>query len=152
MSDSAHHQLAVQIQQLQRSRRRWKYFTFGTLALAMLLAVAAQSSRSQQGTGSGEAPQVSFHPSGIPTYYSNYVRVTGTPEEVVLDFGLNAPNAQKPGEGIMLNHRLVMTFYTAKRLALVLEQSIKQHETSFGTLELDAQKRMQHERKAEERK
>jgi hypothetical protein len=39
-------------------------------------------------------------------------------------------------------HRIVMNFFTAKRLLGLLANVVQQHENNFGALELDFQKRM----------
>ncbi len=76
---------------------------------------------------------------GASTIYSNFVEIKLTAEEMVLSFGLNT-QAQiiKP---IQTTHRVVMNFYTGKRLLHLLGQVIAQHEATFGVLELDAQRR-----------
>jgi hypothetical protein len=79
--------------------------------------------------------------SQLSTVYANFCRVTGTPEELVLDFGLNTQMAPTPGEPIKLTHRLVMNFYTAKRLLAALHMAVQQHESVYGALEVDVQKR-----------
>src|SRR5262245_14924270 len=48
--------------------------------------------------------------------YSNFARVTSTAEEVIIDFCLN-PNPFATGrQEINVSQRLIMNFYTAKRL------------------------------------
>jgi hypothetical protein len=75
--------------------------------------------------------------------YSNFCRVTGTPEELVLDFGLNTQMSPVPGgEPVKLTHRLVMNYFTAKRLLGALHMAVQQHENAYGVLETDIQKRM----------
>ena len=51
--------------------------------------------------------------------YSNFCRVTGTPEEVIMDFALN-PNAfgQVMDEALVIDHRIVMGYQAAKRTAM----------------------------------
>ncbi|HZT82384.1 MAG TPA: DUF3467 domain-containing protein [Gemmataceae bacterium] len=80
--------------------------------------------------------------SGLSSFYTNWCRVTGTPEELVLDFGLNTQMGQAPAEAIKLTNRVVMNFYTAKRLLLALNAAIQRHEQVFGVLEVDIQKRV----------
>lgn len=80
--------------------------------------------------------------STLSTVYTNFCRVSVTPEELVLDFGLNTTLGPNPSEPVRLSHRVVMNFYTAKRLLGALMGVIQQHEGSFGALELDYQKRM----------
>ena len=74
--------------------------------------------------------------------YANFDRLTGTPEELVLDFGLNTQVTPNPHEPIKLFHRLVLDYYTAKRLLGVLHSAVQQHENVYGVLEIDVQKRM----------
>src|SRR5262245_54639296 len=84
----------------------------------------------------GQQPQFAVDPSSLSTVYANFCRVTGTPEELVLDFGLNTQMAPTAGEPIKLTHRLVMNFYTAKRLLGALHMAIQQHESVYGVLEV----------------
>ena len=66
----------------------------------------------------------------------------GTPEELVLDFGLNTQMTPNPQEAIRLTHRVVMNFYTAKRLMNALIGVVSQFENTYGALELDFQRRV----------
>lgn len=86
-------------------------------------------------------PQFSVDASNLSTVYANFCRVTGTPEELVLDFGLNTQMTPVPTEPIRLSHRLVMNYFTAKRLAGALFQALQQHEMVYGVLEVDVNKR-----------
>ena len=79
--------------------------------------------------------------SQLSTVYANFCRVTGTPEELVLDFGLNTQMTPNPTEPLRLTHRLVMNFFTAKRLLGALHMAVQQHEAVYGVLEVDVQKR-----------
>jgi hypothetical protein len=79
--------------------------------------------------------------SGTLPSYSNFCRVTATPEEVILDFGLN-PQPFAPGrQEVKANQRIVMNFYTAKRLLTALGMTIQRHEGTFGAIELDVRRR-----------
>ncbi len=88
-----------------------------------------------------EAPHFIDQPE-LASNYTNLVRVSGTPEEVVLDFGLNVqpfsaqPNAMKPTQ------RLVMSYYTAKRTVMAMMAAIQRHEEMFGAVEVDIAKRV----------
>jgi hypothetical protein len=77
----------------------------------------------------------------LSTVYTNFCRVNVTPEELVLDFGLNPQIMPTPTEPIKLTHRVVMNFYTAKRLMNALIGVVSQHENAYGVLELDFQRR-----------
>jgi len=74
--------------------------------------------------------------------YSNFCRVTGTPEELIVDFGLNAQPMGVPTEPIEISQRIVLNFFTAKRLLAALHMSLQRHEAAFGVLETDVQKRV----------
>jgi hypothetical protein len=89
-------------------------------------------------------PQVQFtvDASQINSTYTNWYRVTGTPEELILDFGLNPEMGQVPTESIKLTQRLVMNFWTAKRLLSALHFAVQRHESFFGALEVDVQRRL----------
>jgi hypothetical protein len=80
--------------------------------------------------------------SSLSTVYTNFCRVSVTPEELVLDFGLNPQVSPTQTEPVKLTHRVVMNFFTAKRLLLALNNVVVQHENSYGALELDFQKRV----------
>lgn len=107
----------------------------------------ADELRSPESAPTPAAPGVpiQFHTdtSAISTVYTNFCRVSVTPEELVLDFGLNTQMQPTPSaETVKLSHRIVMNFYTAKRLLGALANVVQAHEKSFGALELDFQKRM----------
>ena len=59
---------------------------------------------------------VSFNEQKLAATYANFCRVTGTPEELVVDFGLNLAYSDADLAPIELTPRVVMNFYTAKRL------------------------------------
>lgn len=74
--------------------------------------------------------------------YANFCRVTGTPEELIIDFGLNTQPMGVPTEPIEISERIVMNYYTAKRMMAALQMSLQRHEAAFGKLETDVQKRV----------
>jgi hypothetical protein len=82
--------------------------------------------------------------------YCNFCRVTGTPEEVVLDFGLNTHPTGGPSGTVKVAQRIVMNFYTAKRLLQALAVTVQRHEDAFGVLETDVNKRVRPERRPAE--
>jgi hypothetical protein len=88
-----------------------------------------------------QPPQFPTDYSSLSTVYTNFCRVSVTPEELVLDFGLNTQMAPNPTEPIRLSHRVVMNFYTAKRLMNALINVVNAHEAAYGVLELDFQRR-----------
>jgi hypothetical protein len=76
-----------------------------------------------------------------PTY-SNFCRVTATPEEVILDFGLNPQPFATGKQEVKANQRIVMNFYTAKRLLMALGMTVQRQEQTFGAIELDVNRRV----------
>jgi hypothetical protein len=74
--------------------------------------------------------------------YANFCRVTGTPEELIVDFGLNKQVGPELSEPIEIAQRLIVNFYTAKRLLAALHMAVQRHEAAFGVLETDVQKRV----------
>lgn len=90
----------------------------------------------------GQQVQVQVDDTGLEPSYSNFCRVTGTPEEVVLDFGLNTEPFGRTSAKVKLNQRMVCNFYTAKRLLMALSVAIQRHEKAFGVLETDVNKRL----------
>ena len=87
--------------------------------------------------------QVHVDDSNAISSYSNFCRVTGSPEELIIDFGLNTQPMGVPTEPIVIKQRIIVNFYTAKRLLAALHMSIQRHEAAFGVLETDIQKRLQ---------
>ncbi|MBN2022432.1 MAG: DUF3467 domain-containing protein [Pirellulales bacterium] len=73
--------------------------------------------------------------------YANFCRVTATPEEMVIDFGLNSQPFGVPNEPIVASQRIVTNWYTAKRLIHALQLTLERHETTFGAIETDVRKR-----------
>jgi hypothetical protein len=86
--------------------------------------------------------QVQVDASKTHAAYANFCRVTGTPEELIIDFGLNSQPMGVPSEPIEVISRIVMNYYTAKRMMAALQMSLQRHEAAFGVLETDVQKRV----------
>ena len=93
--------------------------------------------------GSQPQPEVVLNEKGAHAAYANYARVIATPEEVILDFALN-PNPFLMGkQEIDVSQRLILNFYTAKRLFSALGMTLQRHEGTFGSIELDVNRRAQ---------
>lgn len=88
------------------------------------------------------APRVEVTDKQAISLYANFARVTGTPEELILDFGLNAQHFGVPNEPVEVKQRIVVNYFTAKRMLQALHMSVQRHETAFGLLETDVQKRV----------
>ena len=74
--------------------------------------------------------------------YANFCRVTGTPEELVVDFGMNTTPMGIPTDPIKIKQRLIVNFYTAKRMLAALQMAVQRHEAAFGVLETDINRRI----------
>ena len=92
--------------------------------------------------------QVKVDDSAAVCSYANFCRVTGSPEELIIDFGLNSQPMGVPTEPIGIKQRIIVNFFTAKRLLAALHMSVQRHEQAFGVLETDVQKRLQPAAKA----
>jgi hypothetical protein len=95
-----------------------------------------------------QQPQVKVDDSNAVCSYANFCRVTGSPEELIIDFGLNSQPMGVPTDPIVIKQRIVVNFFTAKRLLAALHMSVQRHEQAFGVLETDVQKRLQPSAKA----
>lgn len=116
-------------------------------------ALRGASSEASPPTGFAEQPAAAKQPAAAQsqilldeskamTAYANFCRVTGTPEELIIDFGLNPQPFGTPTEPILVAQRLIVNFYTAKRLLAALSMTLQRHETAFGVLETDVKKRV----------
>ena len=88
-------------------------------------------------------PQVQVDDSSVIACYANFCRATGTPEELILDFGLNPQPFGVPTTPIPVTQRIIVNFFTAKRMLYALQMTLQRHEATFGVLETDVQKRVQ---------
>jgi hypothetical protein len=92
----------------------------------------------------GESRQIRINldDKGVTAAYSNFCRVTGSPEEIIIDFSLNPNPFTREDQTIKVDQRLVLNYYTAKRLFAALQQTIMRHEQNFGVIELNVQRRL----------
>ena len=86
--------------------------------------------------------QVQVDDSSVMALYANFCRVTGSPAELIIDFGLNPQPVGIPRDPISVKQRIIVNYYTAKRLLAALNMSVQRHEAVFGVLETDIQKRL----------
>ena len=97
---------------------------------------------SEQQREAGQQPQIQVDESKAVTSYANFCRVTGSPEELIIDFALNPQPMGVPNKPILIDQRIVLNFFTAKRMLAALQLSLQRHEATFGVLETDIQKRV----------
>jgi hypothetical protein len=146
----------VVLEQANRRLRRSAGLLCGVLALGVVAGLGGLKAAPQQPDEPNLKSDEPADPSKIDVddhdvlgAYSNFCRVSGTPEEVILDFGLN-PRPSTPGnQQVRATHKIVLSYYTAKRLAAALVMSIQRHERTYGPIELDVRKRMQSSKPAD---
>lgn len=101
-----------------------------------------QEAQAQQQQQQQQQFQVQVDDSNCQALYANFCRVTGSPEELIVDFGLNPQPVGVPTQPIRVSQRVILNFFTAKRLLNALALSVQRHESVFGVLETDIQKRL----------
>jgi hypothetical protein len=73
------------------------------------------------------------------TVYCNVCNVTGTREEIVLLLGVNQAWHRGVKEvTVQLQDRVILNPHAAKRLAVLLNHLIREYETRYGTLQIEA--------------
>ena len=81
----------------------------------------------------------------LRTVYVNGYMFQPSGEEVVLDIGFNlprqAPQGGQPQVYFKITDRMVMTYGTAKKLAMSLTQFVKRYEQQFGEIPTQQQRR-----------
>ncbi|MCR9200592.1 MAG: DUF3467 domain-containing protein [Planctomycetaceae bacterium] len=89
-----------------------------------------------------QTQEVVVDDSGANAGYANFCRVSSTPEELILDLGLN-PTPYATGKvDVKVNQRIILNHFTAKRLWSALSMALQRHEQAFGVLETDVRKRV----------
>ncbi len=63
-----------------------------------------------------QRPQLEIDDAKVAACYANFCRVMGTPEELIIDFGLNPQPMGPLSEPLQVTQRIILNFYTAKRL------------------------------------
>lgn len=88
-------------------------------------------------------PQIQVNDKHVAASYANFARVSGTPEELILDFGLNTNVPGAPAqEAVAAEQRVVINYFTAKRLFQVLAMTVERHESTFGVIEVNVERRL----------
>lgn len=101
------------------------------------------------GANPNPSPNASANPNpqvntdNLRSSYANVCRIAQTPNEVLIDFGIN-PNffGNILDEPLRLDSRIIMSHDAAKRLCLHLMNAIQNYEAKYGVIELDVAKRL----------
>lgn len=86
-------------------------------------------------------PQISWNDSNMRSTYVNATNVVAGREEVMMLLGVNRSwqmNQEKVS--VDLAERVVMTPYTAKRLAIMLSATLKAYEAKYGAIDIGLSK------------
>ncbi len=82
--------------------------------------------------------QLLLDESQLKTSFANAYRIHTTAEEVVLDYGFNMANPNPQGGGQQLlfkvTDRIILSYPNVKRLALSLQQLVRQYEQRMGEI------------------
>ncbi len=139
------------IEHLQRVNLRWRRrcaVLAGVLACGMVVglgglgAAPSQALAQQRQDEAQSQAKLEVDDGGLLPGYSNFCRVSSTPEEVIFDFGMNPQPFSAGVQKVRVNNKIVMSFYTAKRFAAALVMAIQRHEKAYGNIELDVRKRL----------
>lgn len=91
---------------------------------------------------SQQAHEIAIDESELFAAYANFCRVLNSPEELILDLGLN-PTPHAAGKvNVKLTQRIIMNHFTAKRVLNALSIAVQRHEKSFGAIETDVRNRV----------
>ncbi|WP_416896330.1 MAG: DUF3467 domain-containing protein [Minwuia sp.] len=77
--------------------------------------------------------------SEVESNYANIATATASREEFFLLFGTHQNWQGKPGDGrvtVKLSDRMILSPFAAKRLQLVLSQTVAAYEERFGTIKV----------------
>jgi hypothetical protein len=149
MTESRDVELRERIQRLEASNRRWLLAYATTLVIAtglliLAISVAVSNFRAQVQHAEQPSPPAQIAPEGkgSPPTYTNFCRVTCTPEEVVMDFDFDPDLFFRPAAGPGKDsQRITMSHFSAKRISTALQQALKRHEEAFGVIESDVKAR-----------
>jgi len=82
---------------------------------------------------------VSWDDSKMTSTYANVANVSSTREEVTLLFGTNQTwHTGQQQLTVLLNNRVILNPFAAKRLSVVLNNVISEYESRFGKLQIEA--------------
>jgi hypothetical protein len=102
---------------------------------------AATPATPSRPAGAAAGPTIRWDDTNLKSSYANVCNVSSTREEVVLVFGIN--HAWERGQSevqVSLTDRVILSPFAAKRLATLLANVIREYETRFGALNLEARR------------
>ena len=93
--------------------------------------------------GQPHRQQVRLDVSQMETIYANSFALASSPDEITVYLGCNSPLPGMMQPTVKISHRMVLIPQNAKRLAQVLQQTVKAYEDRFGPIELPPPPRRQ---------
>jgi len=86
--------------------------------------------------------RITVDDAAVEACYSNFCRVSSTPEELILDLGLNTTPFASGDITVPVSQRIIMNHITAKRMLGLLSATLQRHEQAFGVVETDVRRRV----------
>jgi len=102
------------------------------------MATEREPQEAQAGRPTPQAPTLRLDDSNLKSAYANFCNVSSTREEVVLIFGINQAWERSQRElQIQLTDRVILSPFSAKRLATLLSNVVREYESRFGVLDVE---------------
>ncbi len=89
--------------------------------------------------------KVTFDSNKVDALYTNFCYVSMKADELILDLAIDPSPLGTQVQELRVDQRVIMNYYTAKRLATMLTGAVQRHEQMFGRLEVDVRKRLSSE-------
>ena len=91
-----------------------------------------------ESTQPGAQVRIKWDDTNMRSVYANVCNVAGTREEIVVLFGMNqAWHSGQRELTVQLADRIVLSPFVAKRLAVLLNNVIRDYESKYGTLNIE---------------
>ena len=96
-----------------------------------------QANQTQPAAAQEQRGTLNLRYENTQTAYANIAVLTSTPEEVILNFGTNiTPPTPQREVNAEITNRIIMSYPSAKRLAITLSNVIKRYEARRGIIEV----------------
>ena len=94
-----------------------------------------EETKAEAGGAQQQAPgRLQIDETGIGVENCDYWLISGTPEEVIVRFG--DTRASAAGEPIKITHKIILNYYTAKRLRDALSQTMVKYDEALGSMKV----------------
>ena len=97
-----------------------------------------KTERVAESTQPGAQVRIKWDDTNMRSVYANFCNVAGTREEIVVLFGMNQTwHSEQKELTVQLADRIIMSPFVAKRLAVLLNNFIRDYESKYGTLDIE---------------